>query len=98
MVLPLSVVDGFIGKTRRFHIGISQSVPTWHGICFRGQWKRRNLMTIMQTFSPELAPRWLEALGSAATDARDDVEAVSPAQQETLEALADRISAARAIA
>ena len=55
-------------------------------------------MTIMQTFSPELAPRWLEGLGSAADEAREDGEAVSPAQQETLEALADRISAARAIA
>ena len=55
-------------------------------------------MTIMPTFSPELAPRWLEGLGSMASEAQEDVEAVSPAQQETLEALADRISAARAIA
>jgi hypothetical protein len=53
---------------------------------------------IMPTFSPELAPRWLESLGSAPGDVRDDTEAVSPAQQETLEALADRISAARTIA
>lgn len=54
--------------------------------------------TIMPTFSPELAPRWLESLGSTRSDASDDGEAVSPAQQETLEALAYRISAARAIA
>jgi len=53
---------------------------------------------IMPTFSPELAPRWLESLESPRGDARDDSEAVSAAQQETLEALADRISAARAIA
>ena len=52
----------------------------------------------MPTFSPELAPRWLEGLASAANDAREESEAVSPAQQETLEALADRITAARAIA
>jgi len=52
----------------------------------------------MPTFSPELAPRWLESLGSTRSDASDDGEAVSPAQQETLEALAYRISAARAIA
>jgi len=52
----------------------------------------------MTTFSPELAPCWLEGLGPAANDAREDAEAMSPAQQETLEALADRISAARAIA
>ena len=55
-------------------------------------------MTIMQTFSPELAPRWLDTLGPAADDAREKGEVMSPAQQETLEALADRISAARAIA
>jgi hypothetical protein len=53
---------------------------------------------IMTTFSPELAPCWLEGLGPAANEAREEVEAMSPAQQETLEALADRISAARAIA
>jgi hypothetical protein len=53
---------------------------------------------IMPTFSPELAPRWLANPESARRDARDDGEAVSAAQQETLEALADRISAARAIA
>jgi hypothetical protein len=52
----------------------------------------------MPTFSPELAPRWLANPESARRDARDDGEAVSAAQQETLEALADRISAARAIA
>lgn len=55
-------------------------------------------LRIMPTFSPELAPRWLESLGSAMAEVRDDADAVSPAQQETLEALADRISAARAIA
>jgi hypothetical protein len=55
-------------------------------------------MTIMQTFSPELAPRWLESLEPAVDDSRDKGEVMSPAQQETLEALADRISAARAIA
>ena len=54
--------------------------------------------TIMPTFSPELAPRWLDGLESMRSDARDDGEVVSPAQQETLEALADRITAARAIA
>jgi hypothetical protein len=59
---------------------------------------RRNETTIMQTFSPELAPRWLEGLGPAIDDAHEKGEVMSPAQQETLEALADRISAARAIA
>jgi hypothetical protein len=52
----------------------------------------------MPTFSPELAPCWLDGLGPATYDAREEVETMSPAQQETLEALADRISAARAIA
>jgi hypothetical protein len=65
-------------------------------LCLAGTLLARH--TIMPTFSPELAPRWLESLGSTGNDVRDEGEAVSPAQQETLEALADRISAARAIA
>ena len=62
----------------------------WNLLCICQETDLKKL-TIMPTFSPELAPRWLETLGSAAGDARDDTEAVSPAQQETLEALADRI-------
>jgi hypothetical protein len=54
----------------------------------------------MDRFSPEFAQRWL-ADGSNSTD-RDPVErrgdeSPSPAQQEELDALAERVSAARSV-
>jgi hypothetical protein len=50
-------------------------------------------------FSPELAPQWVldqESQSDAPVTARDD-ESLSPAQQEALEALVDRVNAARSI-
>jgi hypothetical protein len=55
---------------------------------------------IMDTFSPEFAQHWLTDRSSsterAPMDARED-DSPSPSQQEALEALAERISAARSV-
>ena len=51
-------------------------------------------------FSPELSQHWVSdqaiASESPRADARDE-EALSPAQQEALDALVDRINAARSV-
>jgi hypothetical protein len=53
----------------------------------------------MDAFSPEFAQHWLAGQGAASNDSaggwHDD--ALSPAQQEALEELAERVSAARSI-
>jgi hypothetical protein len=55
--------------------------------------------TIMDAFSPELAQHWLAAQAEGEDEriggARDDE--LSPAQQEALEELAERVSAARSV-
>lgn len=51
-------------------------------------------------FSPEFAQQWVDhqdATASAAAPARRDDEPLSPSQQEALEALVDRVNAARSI-
>ncbi|MEO8306094.1 MAG: hypothetical protein ABI724_18440 [Betaproteobacteria bacterium] len=53
----------------------------------------------MDAFSPEFAQHWLAAQPAAADD-RVDVshdDELSPAQQEALEELAERVSAARSV-
>ena len=54
---------------------------------------------IMNAFSPEFAQHWLASQGSPADERvggrRDD--ALSPAQQEALEELAERVNAARSV-
>ena len=58
-----------------------------------------NDSTIMDAFSPEFAQHWLAAQPAAADD-RVDVshdDELSPAQQEALEELAERVSAARSV-
>ncbi len=50
-------------------------------------------------FSPEFAPQWVvdqDSASESAVTTRDD-ESLSPAQQEALEALVDRVNAARSI-
>jgi hypothetical protein len=53
----------------------------------------------MNAFSPEFAQHWLSDQGSEADEAagagRDD--SLSPAQQEALEQLAERVNAARSV-
>ena len=55
----------------------------------------------MDTFSPELAEHWLRrARIAASSDGRrssDETMRLSPAQQEALEELAERVSAARSV-
>jgi hypothetical protein len=55
---------------------------------------------IMDKFSPEFAQHWFagrsSAFDTAAVERRGD-ETLSPSQQEALEALADRVSAARCV-
>ena len=55
---------------------------------------------IMQTFSPEFAQHWLTDRSSSADrgslEAHAD-ESPSPSQQEALDALAERVSAARSV-
>jgi hypothetical protein len=53
----------------------------------------------MDAFSPELAPHWLAGQAFASDDwptARGDVS-LSQAEEEALEELADRVSAARSV-
>jgi hypothetical protein len=54
---------------------------------------------IMNAFSPEFAQHWLAGQGSPTDERaggrRDD--ALSPAQQEALEELAERVNAARSV-
>ena len=54
----------------------------------------------MDNFSPEFAEHWLtgrsSGTGGGAAECRPD-ESLSPSQQEALEALADRVSAARSV-
>jgi hypothetical protein len=52
----------------------------------------------MDTFSPEFAQQWLagRSTDEAFVEQRTD-ESVSPSQQEALDALADRICAARSV-
>ena len=55
---------------------------------------------IMDNFSPEFSQHWFagrsSAIDTAAAERRGD-ESLSPSQQEALEALADRVSAARCV-
>jgi hypothetical protein len=55
---------------------------------------------IMDSFSPELAQHWLASQSSnvdnAVVDRRAE-ESLTPSQQAALDALADRISAARSV-
>jgi hypothetical protein len=54
--------------------------------------------TIMKSFSPEFAQHWftgrIDGSDEALSCGRDD-DALSPSQQEALEALAERVNAAR---
>jgi len=56
-------------------------------------------MTIMDKFSPEFAQHWLTDRSSTtdrgAADGKD--ESMSASQQEALDALAERVSAARSV-
>ena len=59
-----------------------------------------NQLTLMDSFSPELAQHWLAGQSSGADDAiveRRGEESPTPSQQAALDALADRISAARSV-
>jgi hypothetical protein len=51
-------------------------------------------------FSPEFSQHWIadqeRGLDAASSDSRDD-DVLSPSQQEALEALVDRVNAARTI-
>jgi hypothetical protein len=53
----------------------------------------------MDAFSPEFAQHWLASQVAAVQEHVDGAhdDAVSPAQQEALEELAERVSAARSI-
>ncbi len=53
----------------------------------------------MDSFSPELAQHWLASQSSKADDVVDRRadESLTPSQQAALDALADRISAARSV-
>jgi len=74
----------------------------WHGYCFgRGckQESTRDDITIMNAFSPEFAQHWLAGQGLPADERNGGSldDSLSPAQQEALEALADRVNAARSV-
>ena len=64
------------------------------------QWPLMADSTIMNMFSPEFAQHWLadrsESTDVGAPERRAD-EALSPSQQEALDALAERVSAARSV-
>ena len=53
----------------------------------------------MDAFSPEFAQHWLAGQSSAVEEHVDRAgdDALSPAQQEALEELAERVSAARSV-
>lgn len=54
----------------------------------------------MEMFSPEFAQHWVDHQDTDSTivaAARRDDETLSPSQQEALEALVDRVNAARSI-
>jgi len=55
--------------------------------------------TIMESFAPEFSQYWLASQSSACPDRAggDCEDALSPAQQEALEELAERVNAARSI-
>jgi len=55
---------------------------------------------IMNTFSPEFAQHWLAGQGSLSDErvgGRRGDDLLSPAQQEALEELAERVNAARSV-
>lgn len=57
-------------------------------------------LQVMDSFSPELAQHWLAGQSSKPDDAaveRCAEESLTPSQQAALDALADRISAARSV-
>jgi hypothetical protein len=59
---------------------------------------QRNEVAAMESFAPEFAHYWLNGQAAAAGDSkRERVEDDAIAQQAALEALADRVSAARSI-
>jgi len=53
----------------------------------------------MDAFSPEFAQHWLAGQGLASTEREGGCgdDSLSPAQQEALEELAERVSAARSV-
>jgi hypothetical protein len=55
----------------------------------------------MKSFAPEFAQHWVAGLAEGRDDTNSrgrDEDALSPSQQEALEALADRVVAARSTA
>ncbi len=70
-----------------------------HELLRRNQEPTRNDSTIMDAFSPEFAQHWLAGQASAVEEHVDRCgdDALSPAQQEALEELAERVSAARSV-
>jgi hypothetical protein len=72
----------------------------WHVACFVSCEHYATETTIMTSFSPELSLHWLRG---HAEDASDDKPALeqrdvpSRSQQEALDALAERVNAARCI-
>src|SRR6266542_3077288 len=81
--------------------GIQWSPKTAYGMSFALVKAKRPLhrLEIMDSFSPELAQHWLASQSSKADDVVDRRadESLTPSQQAALDALADRISAARSV-
>src|SRR6266496_135005 len=81
--------------------GIRWSLNTACGMSFALVKAKRPLhrLEIMDSFSPELAQHWLASQSSKADDVVDRRadESLTPSQQAALDALADRISAARSV-
>ena len=96
MACPMSLVIGNIanevGATIHWRV-------VAHELLACKQEITRDDSTIMDAFSPEFAQHWLAGQDWAADERvggeRDD--ALSPAQQEALEELAERVTAARSI-
>ena len=70
-----------------------------HELLNRKQERTHFDSTIMDAFSPEFAQNWLAGQGSAASEhvGVECDDALSPAQQEALEELVERVSAARSV-
>jgi len=74
-------------------------VPLAYELLRGSQEHPRNDSTIMDAFSPEFAQHWLASQASVDEEHADgwQDDALSPAQQEALEELAERVSAARRV-
>ncbi len=70
-----------------------------HVLLRRKQEPTRTDSTIMDAFAPEFAQHWLAGQGSPSDErsGRSGEDLLSPAQQEALEELAERVSAARSV-